>query len=220
MRPQAVFIDFYGTLVHENGPIGREVVADICRTGREGDPHKVLRFWWRQFSGYQRAANEGPFENQYAIALRAFTDTARHFASSADPAALCRRMVDHWSDPPAYEESRAFLQALDVPYYLVTNADASFLSAAVRRLGIRPAGLVTSERARAYKPDPRVFELALREAGVSPAQAVHIGDSQDSDVRGAQALGIRALWLNRDKGRPGAPEEGFACLADMLAVLR
>ena len=62
--------------------------------------------------------------------------------------------------------------------------------------------------------------LALREAGVSPAQAVHIGDSQDSDVRGAQALGIRALWLNRDKGRPGAPEEGFACLADMLAALR
>jgi putative hydrolase of the HAD superfamily len=50
----------------------------------------------------------------------------------------------------------------------------------------------------AEKPDLRVFDEALRQAGVNPHQALHIGDNFDEDVRGATAAGIRALWLVRD----------------------
>ena len=39
---KAVFVDFYGTLVRENGPIVGEVLADICAAGEEKDPAPAL----------------------------------------------------------------------------------------------------------------------------------------------------------------------------------
>jgi putative hydrolase of the HAD superfamily len=49
------------------------------------------------------------------------------------------------------------------------------------------------------KPDPRLFAVALQVAGVSAAQATHVGDSYANDIAGAQAAGIRAVWLNRSR---------------------
>ncbi len=48
------------------------------------------------------------------------------------------------------------------------------------------------------KPDRRIFELALDRSGCDPSQVVHVGDSLQSDVRGANGIGIRSVWLNRD----------------------
>lgn len=46
------------------------------------------------------------------------------------------------------------------------------------------------------KPHPRMFEQALAMAGVSPAQAIHIGDHPEQDVAAAQAVGMQAIWVN------------------------
>ncbi len=48
------------------------------------------------------------------------------------------------------------------------------------------------------KPDRRIFELALDKCGCDPSQVVHVGDSLPSDIRGANGIGIRSVWLNRD----------------------
>ena len=42
-----------------------------------------------------------------------------------------------------------------------------------------------------------LFELALQKTGLTPDEVIHIGDSISSDVKGASALGINTLWLNR-----------------------
>lgn len=42
-----------------------------------------------------------------------------------------------------------------------------------------------------------MFELALKETGLSTDEVIHIGDSISSDVKGAGALNIKTLWLNR-----------------------
>ena len=47
------------------------------------------------------------------------------------------------------------------------------------------------------KPDPRIFEVALREAGCEPCELLHVGDSLENDVAGAKAAGAKAVWLNR-----------------------
>ena len=51
------------------------------------------------------------------------------------------------------------------------------------------------------KPDPQVFEVACRQAGCQPGELVHVGDSLETDVRGAKSVGAMAVWLNRD-GKP------------------
>jgi putative hydrolase of the HAD superfamily len=50
------------------------------------------------------------------------------------------------------------------------------------------------------KPDPRIFQAALHAAGVPVKQTVHVGDSDTADVRGAEAVGMTAVLLNRGEG--------------------
>ncbi|MEA2422373.1 MAG: hypothetical protein QOF55_1472, partial [Thermoleophilaceae bacterium] len=59
-------------------------------------------------------------------------------------------------------------------------------------------GVVSSASVGANKPAPAVFEAALALAGCGPEDAVHVGDSVESDVVGAQAAGVRALLIDRD----------------------
>ncbi|MDP6453450.1 MAG: HAD family hydrolase [SAR202 cluster bacterium] len=48
------------------------------------------------------------------------------------------------------------------------------------------------------KPDPEIFNMALRQLGASPEQALMVGDTWDADVVGARSAGIQALHLKRD----------------------
>ena len=44
------------------------------------------------------------------------------------------------------------------------------------------------------KPDTRIFEIALN--GVSPKDALMIGDGVQSDILGANRAGVDACWFN------------------------
>lgn len=66
------------------------------------------------------------------------------------------------------------------------------------------------------KPSNVVFEHALRKLGVTPAEALHVGDSEDEDVAGALAAGMSAVLI--DRARP--PAEGrIQSLTELLTRL-
>lgn len=48
------------------------------------------------------------------------------------------------------------------------------------------------------KPHPSIFKKALKLADCSAHQALHIGDSLDSDILGAQSMGIPNVWVASD----------------------
>jgi putative hydrolase of the HAD superfamily len=56
----------------------------------------------------------------------------------------------------------------------------------------------------AEKPDARIFLTALRRARVTAGEALHVGDSYDEDVCGAERVGMRALLVDREGRRPSA----------------
>jgi putative hydrolase of the HAD superfamily len=58
------------------------------------------------------------------------------------------------------------------------------------------AFMVTSEASGFAKPDARIFQKALEMAGVLGSQAIYIGDTLDTDVKGGINAGLRTLWLN------------------------
>lgn len=45
------------------------------------------------------------------------------------------------------------------------------------------------------KPDPRIFEAALSELRVAPAEAIYIGDSYKADMVGAKKVGMWTAWM-------------------------
>jgi 2-haloacid dehalogenase len=87
----------------------------------------------------------------------------------------------------------------------VSNIDRSDIEAAISHHGLVVDLVVTSEDARAYKPRPEPFRLALDLLGLRPDQVLHVGDSLTADVGGANALGIPVAWVNR-KGKSTPPQ--------------
>jgi HAD superfamily hydrolase (TIGR01549 family) len=55
------------------------------------------------------------------------------------------------------------------------------------------------------KPDPRIYQEALRQAGVDdPTRVLFVGDSWRNDIEGPRQLGMQVLWY--DRGDPERPE--------------
>lgn len=103
----------------------------------------------------------------------------------------------------AYEDAAPALDELHLMglrVLCVSNWDCG-LPEVLARVGLadRLDGVVVSALAGARKPDPEIFETALRVAGCTPSEAIHVGDSSD-DVEGARAAGIEVIRIDRDGG--------------------
>ena len=64
---------------------------------------------------------------------------------------------------------------------------------------------ITSADVGASKPHPPIFVEALRRAQVEPHEALHVGDQYDTDVKGALAMGIHPVLLDRDRLNDDSP---------------
>ena len=80
---------------------------------------------------------------------------------------------------------------------LLTNAKKDMVS-------LQPLGLesyldfvVTSAEVGANKPEPPIFRAALEKAGVTAAEAAHVGDQYYLDVVGARRVGIKPILIDR-----------------------
>jgi putative hydrolase of the HAD superfamily len=62
-------------------------------------------------------------------------------------------------------------------------------------------GITVSGEVGVGKPDARAFRSVLEKLGVPPGASVMVGDNLERDVAGAQALGMRAIWVDRTGGR-------------------
>ena len=61
------------------------------------------------------------------------------------------------------------------------------------------AHIVLSEEVGCQKPNPRIFEEALRMNGLQAEDVVMIGDSWNSDIQGAINAGIDQIWIRKSK---------------------
>lgn len=107
---------------------------------------------------------------------------------------------------------------------VVTNGASDTQREKLRILGLdeRFDALIVSADAGVAKPDPGIFQRALAELGASAASTVHVGDSLRSDVGGALASGIGAVWLNREGAARGeddpAPDLEVVSLTEVAAL--
>lgn len=194
---KAVFIDFYGTIVHEDGEVIRKVRQEIFDTGETQEISEISTYWWNEFQTSFMSAYGSYFQTQRELEYQSLSKTIQHFHSSADARRLSDLMFEHWVKPPVFEESERFFALCPVPVYIVSNIDRDDILKAISYHGLTPAGVFTSEDARSYKPRKELFEFALKSTGFRAEQVVHIGDSLSSDVNRASAVGINAIWINR-----------------------
>ena len=82
---------------------------------------------------------------------------------------------------------------------IITNGFTSLQQIRLERTGLRDrfALLVISEEVGVAKPDPRIFDYALEQAG-SPdrSRVLMVGDTAESDILGGINAGLSTCWLN------------------------
>jgi len=75
-----------------------------------------------------------------------------------------------------------------------------------------------SDEVGAYKPMKEIFLKPLSEFGVSPCEAVHVGDSFFEDFRGALDAGLHAVLISR-RSRPETIGGGGLMIEDVRELI-
>lgn len=68
------------------------------------------------------------------------------------------------------------------------------------------------------KPDPNFFRHAVKELGISPSEAFHVGDDAEEDLAAARAAGLSATLI--DRRRPTQSPDRISDLREILPLLR
>lgn len=214
---KAFFLDFYGTVVHEDGQIVKKIANIINETSKADNLFEIGAYWWNDFFEMFSESFGDKFETQRVLEERSLRHTIEKYGSSADPVELSNLMFEHWRKAPIFEDAKDFFGKCSLPVYIISNIDNCDIDAAIEYHGLKPAGVFTSEDAKSYKPRKELFELALETTGLKPGEVIHIGDSLSSDVEGAGALNIKTLWINRFGKRIPEGVDAIASLPEALS---
>lgn len=128
-------------------------------------------------------------------------DEAEELAAAYREAYLAARRPVIGAEELLAEVRRRGARVVAVTNNLVAEQEDKLRHVAMRHLLDE---LVISEAVGINKPDPAIFDLALRSAGVRSHEAIMLGDSWANDVMGAIGSGIAAAWL--DRAGTGAPD--------------
>lgn len=214
--PPAVLLDALGTLLDLDAPVPRLMGELRERHGIEVALPDAVRAVKAEMAHYRANLHRGVDAAGLAEVRRECGDVvARELAIEEDVtdallAAIVFRPFDEVPD------TLRRLRAGGARLVVASNWDVS-LHEALERTRLRELvdGAVSSAEAGSAKPAPEVFERALEIAGVPAADATHVGDDLDADVRGACALGIDAVLVVRDGGAPPPGVRAITSLAEL-----
>ncbi|WP_185843658.1 HAD-IA family hydrolase [Pseudoalteromonas luteoviolacea] len=92
----------------------------------------------------------------------------------------------------------ALLQKLAKKYTLIAITNGNVEVDKFNLAGVFERVYLAGPDGRA-KPDAALFQRACQDLAVKPAQILHIGDSLDTDVQGANLAGCQSIWLNNQQ---------------------
>ena len=219
--PRAILLDFYGTVVEEDGVPIRHVCDEIVRaSSKAATSEAVSSYWGRVFNEMCFKSHGSIFRHERELEQASLQEVLLHFDADLDSGELSQILYDYWTRPMIFPESKIVIAGCGIPICLVSNIDNSDLASALRYNDLSFDLIVTSEDCRAYKPRPEPFEKALSLLGLPNEQVLHVGDSLISDVRGAKAQGIPVLWINRrNRKLPAEHERPDYVSTDLTGIL-
>jgi 2-haloacid dehalogenase len=197
---EVITFDCYGTLIDwETGLI--DALRPVLEAhGASAEDEQLLEL----YGAHEAAVEAGPYRpyrDVLAEVLRAVGADLGFVPDEAE-ARTFAASVALW---PPFPDSTPALTRLGRRFRLgvMTNCDDDLFAGSQERLGIDFDSVTTAERARAYKPDHSIFELALERVGAPRERILHAAQSLYHDHVPAKQLGLSSVWVDRRGGRPG-----------------
>jgi len=234
--PRALLFDLDDTIVRESSG-DENLWAEMCdafaaRAGADAQAlHAAVlaaRDWfWGAPAREKRGRLAMPWARR-AVAEEAFRRLGlRNLAiAHALGDAFTRTRSERMHFFPGARETLLELRARGHHLALLTNGGARFQREKIERFALAPLfhAIFVEGELGFGKPDPRVFERALRALGAAPDDALMTGNDLRSDVFGARQAGIRAVWVDHAREgvpthAPARPDRVVSAIAELLATL-
>ena len=212
--------DAYGTLFDVHSPVGRTaaVLGDkapaVSRTWRE----KQLQYTWlrslmRIHADFWQVTGEAL---DFALELHGIDD-----AVVRDQLMQAYLTLDAYGDvAPALTK----LNAAGLKTAILSNGSPKMLAAAVASAGMDGDldAVLSVEDVGIYKPDPRVYRMAVDRFAVAPREVCFVS-TNGWDAAGAAHFGFQVVWMNRfgqiSERLPGEPRAVIEALDALPPLL-
>ncbi|MBZ5515692.1 MAG: HAD-IA family hydrolase [Acidobacteriia bacterium] len=231
-RLHAIFFDAGNTLIY---PRVEELAADLTERGypasaddflaaERAGKQKLDEWLWPQIrQGELPPTIDRYYWNEYLQAL-----AARVGVPELDRVAVMEgvangfREISLWSE--VLPETPPFLEKLRARgYYLgvISNSDGT-IEQQIGRVGLRRhfQTVIDSTVVGVEKPHPGIFRIALERAGVAPKEAMFVGDTNATDMGGAELAGLGGVLLDRVGAYPHAQGPRITLLSELETILR
>lgn len=233
-RIQVIFFDAAGTLFHLQGPVAEiylraaekygvkqtpallsSVSESLTRAFQDAPPpvfaandpieiKRCERLWWFDIvhNVFYRAGMFDGFDEYFDEVFEAFDGP------------------ELWSLYPETEAALKELKAGGFELGMISNFDSRLFNV-LRGLGIHEwfDTVTISSLAKAAKPAPKIFHVALEKHAVDADEALHVGDSPRDDLEGAQRAGLHAVLLDRERRASGNQAATIHSLVELRAVI-
>ena len=231
MAIRAIFFDAAGTLIKPSRRVGESYALVAEKYGIEVLPTTISerfrlsfdmapplafpgataaaiaaleRDWWRQlvwgiFEPWR------PFERFDDF----FAELFEYFARA-----------ESWALYPEVPETLSALKARGLIVDVISNFDSRLVKI-LEGLGADHwfDEIFISSRVGHAKPSRQIFEAALNKHGLAPDNAVHVGDSETNDLRGAANAGIRGILIDRSGDNEESHPARVSTLKGVLGFL-
>lgn len=177
--------------------LGRELPDDEWQTLYLASAREAERWWREEQRGYVAADRIGWLLERLNLACAADDPRLVEVVRAVDDA-----LLDH--PPPLLPGAAEAVRALTgAGIRLAIISDTGFASGAAQTALLERDGLAQHFESIVYscdvghaKPHPVPFRAALDALGVPPAEVLHVGDIERTDVAGALSAGMRAVRLD------------------------
>ncbi|PKN35662.1 MAG: haloacid dehalogenase type II [Deltaproteobacteria bacterium HGW-Deltaproteobacteria-19] len=217
---KACMFDAYGTLFDFNSAVSRH-------RGRLGSAADSVSALWRtkQLEYTWLRSLMGRHADFWQVTQDAL-DYALEAAAVSD-LELRNAIVNTYLELDCYPDVKGTLEKLKaggLQLVILSNGTPAMLEAAVKSSGLTDLinGILSVEEVGIYKPDPRVYGLAVDRLGLQAKQIAFMS-ANSWDAVGAANYGLRVAWVNRFGQRrerlPSQPDLEINSLAYLPTLL-
>lgn len=231
--PRMMIFDYGGTLLCEPDldfvRAEKELFRHIKSNPRGVTPEQAAQFELELFERFQQARHSGFEMHEWQFLQTKYDYLGIELAISIPQAEeILWTAASPGESMPHVHELLACLHRLGIRSGVISNIAWSGAALARRINRLLPENefefVIASSECGIRKPDPFIFELALRRAGLAPGDVWYCGDNVKADVYGAHSAGIFPVLYkeNSDAGEPDIPFEHLHIHSwqEMIALLQ
>ncbi|HKM79054.1 MAG TPA: haloacid dehalogenase type II [Candidatus Bathyarchaeia archaeon] len=197
MNFDGLVFDAYGTLFDLTS------LEDKCEETFPGNGAPISRLWRQKQLEYSwLRALMGRYVDFSVVTRDALRYTLNHLKLSHTEVTIDRLSTSYFTLNPFSDVADALRRMRKGSKLAVlSNGTKHMLKTALSNSKLTPlfAAIISADQASTYKPDRRVYALALTDLGISDKKRILLVSSNVFDIAGAKSFGFCTAWVNRNR---------------------